>query len=184
MTTSDRKPTHPATQPSRANVNVAADDPGGLFIDQGSPILIGGGSVNINFREDLGHYEPVVGQPGKFVKVNDEIDTILIVNAKHVLMNNLLSVVRGRDCQVTIHTNLGGAAPSDIVISSRPGGNIELSFNAAEFVQDMADPDLKHFNQNRKLVEMVDVLDRASGQTVRFAIPPLGIGLIQIINSN
>jgi hypothetical protein len=161
---------------------VAADDPGGLFIDQGSPILIGGGSVNINFREGSSHFQPVPGSPGRFVKTNDEIDTILIVDASGVLTNNLLSVVNGKDCRVIIHTKRPGDTLSDdIIVTSQTGGNLDLSFTAGEFGPHPTDPNRPHFNANRKLVDSLDV--EVAGQTVSFAVPTNGIGTILIINS-
>ncbi|HXI22736.1 MAG TPA: hypothetical protein VNG71_02595 [Pyrinomonadaceae bacterium] len=183
MTTSDRKSKNYTTQPPHGNATAADDGPEILIGQEGSPILIGGGSVNIGFRVGNLHYQPVAGSPGTFVKTADEIDTILIIDGTGVLLNNLVSVVKGKNCEVTIHTRIGAGAPSDIVISSQPGGNLQLSFSDGEFGPHPTDPRRPRFNQNRKLVDTVDVLDRTSGQTLSFPVPPDGIGFIWMNNS-
>src|ERR1041384_1690841 len=107
MTTSDRTPKNYTAKPKHESTAAEDDGPGVFTGQEGSPILIGGGSVNINFRVGALHYQPVTGNPGTFVKTADEIDTILIVDGTGVLLNNLVSVVKGKNCEVTIHTRIG-----------------------------------------------------------------------------
>src|SRR5580765_5405559 len=116
MTTSDQQSEKDNPRTSPANAMAGDDGPGTFAGKEGSPILIGGGSVNINFREGSLHYQPVAGSPGTYKKINDEIDTVLIVDGTGILMNNLLSVVRGKMCDVTIHTEIAGGASSAITV--------------------------------------------------------------------
>src|SRR2546421_8090062 len=123
MTIQDPRAENGANANDQSQPTKPPDDGGGVLrMEEGSPIIVGGGgSVNIHFLTGLRHYQPVVGSPGTFVKSNDEIDTVFLIDATGVLTNNLLSVVNGKNCQITIHTRIGNVNASDIVISSQPG---------------------------------------------------------------
>lgn len=162
-----------------------ANEGTGLF--EGSPIIIGGGgSVNINFREGAGHYVPVVESPGVYTKAGDEIDTILIVDATGVLNDNLLQYVNRKNCEVRIHTKIGGASESLIKITSQPNGPLQLSFVAAEFVPHSTDPNRRpHYNRERKLTDVVEVIDKGTSpnETRTFPIPTDGVCTITVYNA-
>lgn len=184
MTTSKNQSNYPTDQESqsKANVEGTEDD---IFPKQGSPIIIGGGgSVNIHFRETLGHYEPVPANPGSYVKAGDEIDTMYVVDSDNVLIYNLLRYVQGKNCEVKIHTKIGSAADSLIVINSRPASALGVRFEAAEFGPHPTDPVRRpHYNRDRKLTDAIEVTDNGTGQTQMFPLPEGGICTITVVNS-
>jgi hypothetical protein len=156
------------------------DDNAGPKGVEGSPIIIGGGSVNIDFNQ--AHYAPVTGSPGSFSHATDSIDTILVVDADRILTSNLLGAVRGKNCTVTLHTRIGTAAPSNIVIRSRPGGPMTLTFDLAQFRAHPTDPRRPFFSDERKLTDNIEVTDNDTGLTTSVAIPTLGNCQITIVD--
>jgi hypothetical protein len=155
------------------------DDPGVKGVE-GSPILIGGGSVNIDFNQS--HFAPVGGSPGSFSHATDSIDTILVTDADKLLHSNLLGAVKGKNCTVRIHTRIGTTALSDIVIRSRPGGPMTLTFDLGQFRAHATDPRRPFFSGERKLTDSIEVTDNDTGLTTSVVIPTAGDCQITVID--
>src|SRR6266702_2543864 len=110
---------------------------------EGSPIIIGGGgSVNINFSEDA--YVPTDDEPGLFVKDDDELIALYVVDLDGLPVgSDLTRYVENRDCVITVHTINDKGVRSDIVVSTQPDGAIQLLFQLNEFGASSGRP---HFN--------------------------------------
>jgi hypothetical protein len=149
---------------------------------EGSPIIIGGGSVNINFNEN--DYVQVQDEPGVYVKDDDELIALYVVNLRGVPVgSDLTRYVEDTDCTVTIHTFNDKGVRSDIVVSSRPEldmpGVIQLSFEPHEFPEVDSDP---HFSRHRKVASDIEILDNNTGQTARGLLPADGRCIITFVN--
>ena len=146
---------------------------------EGSPIIIGGGgSVNINFSEDA--YEPA-GEPGLFVK-EDELIAVYIVDLDGLPVgSDLTRYVENRNCVITVHTINDKGVRSDIVVSTKPDGPIQLKFQLNEFGASSGRP---HFNPHRKLVAPIEILDNDTGNTVRSPVPADGRCILTFVNAS
>jgi hypothetical protein len=147
---------------------------------EGSPIIIGGGgSVNINFDETA--YEPSNEDDGLFVKDDDELIAVYVVDLDGLPVgSDLTRYVENRDCVITVHTINDKGVQSDIVISSQPSGAIQMKFQLNEFPP--VDP-RPHYNRNRKLFGPIEIYDNDTEQTVRSPVPDDGRCILTFVNS-
>lgn len=151
---------------------------------EGSPIIIGGGgSVNIHFNED--DYIPT-GEPGVFLKENDELIAAYVVDLDGVPVgSDLTRYVEDKNCVITIHTVNDDEELSDIIISSRPGDSIRLEFDPYEFRLNEGDPKKRpHYSPDRRLVEPIEiqVID-GDDEPITSPVPADGRCIITLVNS-
>ena len=140
---------------------------------QSSPITIGGGgSVKVVF--DMSYYARVAA--GTFLKMGDELTTVLILNEDHDLLHNIYQVVEGKDCTVTIQCKYQ-AERGTIVIRSRPPvgqvpSRIEVAFDEAIFPYDAGRR--RHYNGGLKITDPVVARNNVTGDVTTYPVPSNG----------
>jgi hypothetical protein len=150
---------------------------------EGSPILIGGGgSVNLNFDDQA--YLPVHGSPGTFVRDDDELIALYIVDLRGIPIGaDLTQYVEDQDCVITIKTFNDKGVRSDIVVSSRPEtdtpGEIDIVFNPGVFP---AVDHRNHHSDHNKVGPSITIHNNDSGETVEPPSAADGRCIITFVN--
>lgn len=146
---------------------------------QTSPITVGGGgSVSIAFNHK--HY---TGGNGKYSNAGDEVMIGQVFDKYEVLKWEVSTFVKDVDCKVTIHTTRkNGSVPSDIIIRSKPGGPFGIEFDETLF-QMPAGEDQLHYQEDRKIVGVIEILNNRTNLTLTLTPPSAGVCKVHFHNS-
>lgn len=158
--------------------NSGGQEPGIVRIEEGSPIIIGGGgSVGMDF--DNTHYVRD-GGGGVFASTDDRLTTVQVIHQNGKLLRNFFPEIRNNRCVVrVVCEKAGGADPVTIRVSGGPNGPMTASFSETEFPFD-ASKEL-HYSALRK-VKSVAVENIVTGAMASYVVPEGWAGTILIDN--
>lgn len=144
---------------------------------QTSPIIVGGGgSVGIDF--DSGSY-PVAGSKGKFVRPNDTLHKLWLIDKYGGLKN--ITPGGNEKCTITILCRRRGRE-TRIVIQGDPLG---VEFELSEFRYDYPpDGDKKIYHNTKHKIVDISVYDQVSHQTQHHPPSTKGRCTLVVVDTN